>query len=52
MIVVHMAVSAGPHELTGFQIGLLRDHHGEQRIGRDIERYAEEHIATALIQLA
>ena len=30
----------------------LRHHQRQQRIGRDVERHAEEHVAPALVELA
>ena len=40
------------HKLTGFKIADLRQHHGQQRIGGNIERHAQKHVAAALIQHA
>ena len=34
-----MRVSQGMHELAGFEPGHLRDHQGEQRVRRDVERF-------------
>ena len=42
----------GPDELTGREVALLRDHVGQQRIGRNVERHAEEQIGAALVQQA
>ena len=49
VIVVHVAVATRPHELPRLQSRLLSDHQRQQRIGCDIERYAEEHVAGTLI---
>ena len=40
MVVIHVAVAAGPDELPRFQPRLLRHHQREQRVGRDVERHA------------
>ena len=52
VIVVHMSVATRPHELPRLQPGLLGNHQRQQRIGRNIERHAEEHVAGTLVQLA
>ena len=52
VVVVNMAVAAGPDEFARLEPGLLRHHHGEQRVGGDIERHAEEHVTGTLVQLA
>src|SRR5437763_6776083 len=52
MIQVQVAVAADRSELSDRKIGLLRDEMGQQRIGSDVERYAEEDIGAALIKLA
>jgi hypothetical protein len=39
-------------ELAGLEARLLRDHHREHRVARDVERHAEEEVGTALVQLA
>ena len=52
VVVVDMAVTAGPDELPHVESGLRRHHVGEQRIAGDVERHAEEQVGAALIQLA
>ncbi|MNS85947.1 hypothetical protein D3C72_1198280 [compost metagenome] len=52
MVVVQVAVAAGPDEVAHFQPGLLRHHVGQQRIAGDIERHAQEDIGAALVELA
>ena len=52
MIQVQVAIAARPDELTGLEVTLLRHHVGEQRIGGDVERHAEQRIGAALVQLA
>ena len=47
-----MGVSGGVDELTWFQTANLGDHHGQEGIGSDIERDAEEGIRAALVELA
>ena len=49
MIQIQMAISPGPYEVPGLKIALLRNHVGEQRIGGDIERHAQQGIGTALL---
>src|SRR6185312_14823912 len=51
MIEVKVAVAAGPDELARLEIALLREHMGEQRVARDVERHAEEYVGAALIEL-
>ena len=52
MVVVDVAVTTGPDEFARFKTSLLGHHHGQQRVGSDIERHAKEHIAGTLVQLA
>ena len=47
-----MGVAQGVHELAGFEPGHLGDHHREQRVGRDVERQADEDVRAALVELA
>ena len=47
-----MAVAAGPDKVTDIQITLLSNHVREQRIARNVKRYAEEDVAASLIKLA
>ena len=47
-----MCVAEGVHEVARLQPAHLRHHHGQQRIAGDIERYAEEDVGAALVQLA
>src|SRR5256714_11594187 len=51
MIQVQVAVAAGPDELAGLQIALLREQVREQRVAGDVERYAEKHVRAALVEL-
>ena len=52
MIQIEMRIAESVDELARLQTGHLRHHHREQRIGRDVERHAEEDIGRALIELA
>ena len=52
MVVVDVDVAAGPDEFAGFQPGLLGQHAGQQRVGGDVERHAQEHVRGPLVQLA
>ena len=47
-----MCVAEGVHEVARLQPAHLRHHHGQQRIAGDIERYAEEDVGAALVELA
>ena len=52
MIGVEMRVTEGMNELAGLQITDLGDHHGEQRIGGDVEGNTQEDVGAALVKLA
>jgi hypothetical protein len=52
VVVVDVDVAAGPDEFAGLESGLLRQHAGQQRVGGDVERNAQEHVRGALVQLA
>ena len=47
-----MRVAEGVDEIAHREPGHLRHHVGEQRVGGDVERHAEEDIAAALVELA
>ena len=49
---IEVCVAECVDEFTGFKTRDLRDHHGEQGVGRDVERYAKEDIGGALVELA
>src|ERR1700757_5538582 len=51
VVVVDVAVTAGPDELTDRQTGLRGHHVGEQRIAGDVERHTEEQVGAALVEL-
>ncbi len=46
-----MRVAQAVHEIARLQARHLRDHHRQQRIGGDVERYAQENVRRALIEL-
>ena len=52
MVAVDVRVSGGVDEFSGLQAANLSYHHGEEGVGGNIEGNAQEHIRTALIQLA
>lgn len=52
MVSVQMHVSEGMDEFMCDHAGDLRDHHGEQGIGGDIEGHTQKYVCTALVQLA
>src|SRR5690606_11446138 len=52
MIQVKMAVAPGPDELARLEVALLCEHVRQERVRRDIERHAEEHVGASLIELA
>src|SRR5947208_2212985 len=49
---VEMRVAERVHEIAGLQSRHLRHHHGQQRIGSDVEGHAEEDVGGTLIELA
>ena len=51
MVAVEMRVAEGMDELAGLQPADPRDHHRQQRVGRDIERHAQEHVGGTLVHL-
>src|ERR1700683_445402 len=52
MVIVEVKIAAGVDEVAGFEIADLRYHAGEERVGGDIERHAEEEVGAALVKLA
>ena len=52
MVGIEVSVTKGMDETAGLKAGHLRHHQGEKGIGGDVERHAEEHVGTALVQLA
>src|SRR3989338_1090575 len=49
---ISVCIAEGMHEVARLQAAHLRHHQCEQRVGGYIERYAEEDIGAALIELA
>ena len=47
-----MGVAERVHELARPEAADLRHHRGEQRVGGDVERHAEEDVGAALVELA
>ena len=52
VVVVDVAVAAGPDQVADVEVALLREHVREQRVARDVERDAEEDVGAALVDLA
>src|SRR5258707_7648574 len=51
MVEIKMRVAETMHELARLQAGDLRHHHGEKRIGGDVEGHAQKDVRRALIEL-
>ena len=47
-----MKVSETVHEIPWLVSADLSDHHGEERVGSDVERNTEEEVGTPLVKLA
>src|SRR5689334_10600488 len=52
VVEVEVRVAERQDELTGLQVGDLRDHQRKKRVGGDVERHAEEEVRAALVHLA
>jgi hypothetical protein len=52
VVVVEVEIAEGVDEFAGLEVADLRDHAGEQRVGGDVERDAEEEVGAALVKLA
>ena len=52
VVQVEVRVAEGVHEVAGLQPRRLRHHVGQESIGRDVERHAEEDVGRALVELA
>lgn len=52
LVQVNMAIAAGPNEVSRFEIALLRDDVGEERILGDIKHEADRGIRAPLVKLA
>src|SRR5690554_598187 len=51
VVAVQVAVAEGVDEFAHFQITLLGDHVGQQRVAGDVERNSQEQVGTALVKL-
>src|SRR3990167_8144540 len=52
VVQVEVRVAEGVDELARLQAHDLGDHQGQQGVGGDIERHAQEHVGAALVELA
>ncbi len=52
VVCIKVCIAECVDEVSEFQVCDLRDHHGEQGVGGDVEGYAEEDICAALVELA
>src|SRR5690606_9887309 len=52
VVVVDVAVAAGPYEVADREPGLCRHHVRQQRVRGDVEGHAEEQVGRALVELA
>ena len=52
MVFIDVQVAEGMNKIARFQSGDLRHHHGQERIGSDVERHAQKEIGAALVKLA
>ena len=52
VVEVEVGVAERVHEVADLEARHLGHHVGEQRVGRDVERHAEEDVGRALVQLA
>src|SRR5262245_15715179 len=48
MVEIKVRVSERVHELAGLEFGYMRHHQRQQRVGGDVERYAEEGVGRTL----
>ena len=51
VVQIEMGVTRGVDEVTGLEARHLGHHHQKQGIGGDVERYAEEGVGRALVEL-
>lgn len=52
VVEVDVRVATYPDELADLQVALLCNHVSQQRVASDVEGHAQEHVSTALVQLA
>src|SRR6476659_8455366 len=52
MVRIKVSVAQTMNEVAGLEVGHLRHHQRQQRVGRDVEGHAEKHVRRTLIELA
>jgi len=52
MVFIDVQVAEGMNKIAWFQSGDLRHHHGQERVGGNVERHAQKEIRAALVKLA
>src|SRR5262249_13543828 len=52
VVEVKVGVAEGMYEFTRFESAYMRDHHGKQRVGGNVEGRAQEDVGGPLIKLA
>lgn len=52
MVGIEVGVAQSMHEIAKAEAADLRDHHGQKRVGGDVERHAEKDVGGALVKLA
>src|SRR5437660_5026191 len=52
MVEIEVRVAEREDELAGLEVGDLRHHQREERVGGDVERHAEEEVGASLVELA
>lgn len=52
MVRVEVQIAEGVNELLWLEVANFGDHHGQEGVGRDVERYPEKNVGAALVQLA
>ena len=52
VVCVEVKIAKSVDEVLGLLVANLRDHHGEECVGCDVEGHAEEDVCAALVELA
>ena len=52
MVEIKVGIAEGVDKFPRLQVKDLGDHHGQQGVGRNIERYPQKDVSTALVELA
>ncbi len=52
MVLIDVQIAKGVHKIARFQSGDLRHHHGQERVGGNVERHPQKKIRAALVKLA